>query len=180
MAILVGAVALVAAEGAGTSPAVAAARSCAQKAAFFNVHILGDRNGDYLFNFHAARLGIPDREAFVAVWSYGGPASTGGLALYAWDTRTRTHLSTLCSAARPSRTATRGSLRAPVSVKNGWNYGRRFACLQPGRFRVEVHEFAARKRVTLRMERTGELIATAEVTAKGASLRGSTRCDARS
>ena len=63
-----------------------------------------------------------------------------------------------------------------MRVKDGWFFGRKYKCLQPGRFVVEIRDIAGGKRVTVRVQRTGRLLAVGEVKAGGGWLRGAKSC----
>jgi hypothetical protein len=169
------------AAGAGTPAQTAVdARACAQRASFFNVHLLGDKDSADWVAFNGAALsGVPKRKAVAVVWSLGGPVSTSGIAVYGWMTASRSHFALDCTTTRPARQKPVTGLRAPVRVRNGWHDGFRFACLQPGRFVVDVRGVRGGRRLTVRMQRTGELIAVAEVGRRGGWIRGSKRCDER-
>jgi hypothetical protein len=173
--------ALVAVASGTTAPTAVEARACVQRAAFFNVEILGDRDGTRWVAGSARPLqGVPDQKTVAVVWSLGGPESTSGMAVYAWITNADSRFAFQCRRTRAARKPTTKGLRAPVRVKDGWNVGRRFACLQRGRLVVAVRDIPGGKRMTVRMERTGQVVAMAETTGGGGWLRGSTRCERRS
>jgi hypothetical protein len=136
------------------------------------IHILGDRSWGWRIGSYSA---IPAKTTAILVWSTGGPPATDGLAAYGWTTRTRSGFFSRCSAGRAAAQPT-GSLRAPVSVKDRWFYGRKYTCIQPGRFVVAVSDIAGGKRLTVRVQRTGKLLAIGEVKAGGGWLRGSKSC----
>jgi hypothetical protein len=179
LAILVGAGALAAA-GAGTSASTAVeARTCVQRASSFNLHILGDKDTfRWTGPINPPFVGIRKRQTFVAVWSLGGPATARGMALYGWITATGARLSSLCSETRAGRQP-KGDLRAPVRVRNRRDLDQRFGCVERGRLVIEIRKLSDGNRLTVRMERTGHLIAVAEVRRGGGWLRASTRCDER-
>jgi hypothetical protein len=180
LATVVGAATLVAVGGGTSAPTPVDARACTQRSSFFNVHLLGDKDSADWVAFNGAALsGVPDRKAVAVVWSLGGPVSTSGIAVYGWTTASRTHFALDCTTARPARQKPIRGLRAPVRVKNGWHDGSRFACLQSGRFVVDVRDVRGGQRLTVRMQRTGELIAVAEIGREGGWIRGSRRCDER-
>jgi hypothetical protein len=182
LAFLVSAGALVAAAGGTSAPTAVEARACVQRASFFNVELLGDKDATRWSAASARPLSaVPDQKTVAVVWSLGGPVATSGMAVYSWMTDTRSRFAFQCTRSRAARKNSTRGLRAPVRVKDGWNLTRRFACLQRGRLLVAVRDIAGGgKRMTVRMERTGEVIAVAEVKRGGGSLRGSTRCDERS
>ena len=182
LAFFVSAGALVATAGGTSAPTAVEARSCVQRASFFNVEILGDKDAAGWIAASAKPLAsVPDQKTVVVVWSLGGPVATSGMAVYAWSTATRSRFAFQCTRSRAARKHSTRGLRSPVRVKDGWNLTRRYGCLQRGRLLVAVRDLAGGgKRMTVRMERTGEVIAMAEVKRGGGSLRGSTRCDERS
>jgi hypothetical protein len=172
--------ALAAAGGGGSATIDVQARSCERQGSFFNVQILGDRDAEYQFNFNAGRFGIPDRKAVVVVWGLGGPVSANGIAMYGWITNGQSRLGSFCSRApakgsdpKPTR------LRPPERVKHGWAAGPRFACLQRGRVVVQARDIPGGKRLVVRMQPSGALIAVAEVGRTGGWLRASKTCDQR-
>jgi len=61
-------------------------------------------------------------------------------------------------------------------VEDGWYFGRKFTCLQTGRFVVEIRDITGGKRLSVRVQKTGKLLAVGEVKAGGGWLRGSTSC----
>ena len=148
-------------------------RVCTPADIALHIQILGDRTWGWRLGRYT---GIPVKRTVIAVWSDGGPASTFGVASYGWAISTRSALSTSCSpgraAAQPS-----GGLRAAVRVKDGWFYGRKYKCLRPGRFVIEVRDITGGKRVTVRVQRTGKLLAVGEVRAGGGWLRGAKSCE---
>ena len=182
LAFFVSAGALVAVAGGTSAPTAVEARSCVQRASFFNVEILGDKDATRWTAMNARPLAaVPDQKTVAVVWSLGGPVATSGMAVYAWSTDRHSRFAFQCTRSRAARKHSTRGLRAPVRVKDGWNLTRRFACLHRGRLLVAVRDVAGGgKRMTVRMERTGEVIAVAEVKRGGGSLRGSARCDERS
>jgi hypothetical protein len=122
---------------------------------------------------------VRDAETFVTVWSRGGPPSTEGAAIYGWSTATRYRPSSYCTPARTGPRKPRGKLRRPVRMQDGWNDDSGFACSHRGRFAIQVRSIRRGKRMTVRMERTGEVIAVAEVRPGSGWLRASTRCEER-
>lgn len=180
LAILVCAGALVAAGDGGAASTAVDTRSCTSRSSFFYVQILGDRDAFRWTSMASSVFGeVRDAETFVAVWSRGGPPSTEGAAIYAWSTATRYRPSTFCAPARAAPARFRGKLRLPARMNDGWNDESRFVCSQRGRFVVRVRDIRDGKRVTVGMERTGELIARAEVTRGGGWLRVSAHCAER-
>ncbi len=174
------AVALVAAGSGGTAGSAPDARSCAQQGSFFNVQLLGDkRASDWLASSDKPLPGAPQRRALAVVWSLGGPTSTSGIAVYGWTTRAMSRFAPTCRLARTLKTPARARLRPVVRVKDGWHLEHRYGCVLPGRFVVRVQQLRDGRRLTVRMERSGELIAVAEIRSGGGTLRASTRCEQR-
>lgn len=173
---LLACVAALGAAGAGTpAPGVVEARSCAQVSDGFNVQILGESSWGFgLDNAH-----LPSKRTIVVVWSRGGPAASGGVAVFGWITNARSAFRAGCSVTSAARRQTPGALRPPIRVKDGWFWGRKFACFNRGRLRLVVRDIAGGKRITVRMDRTGVLVAQGEVTRGGGWLRASKRCDER-
>jgi hypothetical protein len=170
-AAVVSAAALLAAS-AGSSAPIAETRACAPREIAVNIQILGDRTWGWKLGRYTA---IPAKVTTIAVWSSGGPAATYGVAAYGWVTRTRASFSSSCTLGRAQGQPT-GKLSAPVRVKDGWYFGRKFTCLETGRFVVEIRNVAGGKRLTVRVQRTGKLLAVGEVKAGGGWLRGSPSC----
>jgi hypothetical protein len=170
--LLVSAAALAAAAAAPSSPSVAMSRVCTPRDTAVNIQILGDRSWGWRLERYDA---IPAKRVTIAVWSNGGPPSTFGVAAYGWATRTRSGFFASCgagtAAAQPA-----GKLRAAVRVKDGWYFGRKYKCIQPGRFVVAVSDIAGGKRVTVRVQKTGTLLALGEITAGRGWLRGAKSC----
>jgi hypothetical protein len=180
LAILVCAGALFAPDGAVAASIAVDTRSCTQRSSFFYIQILGDRDAFRWTSTASTVFGeVRDAETFVTVWSRGGPPSTEGAAIYGWSTATRYRPSTFCAPARAAPRRFRGKLRLPARMNDGWNDESRFVCSQRGRFVVRVRDIPGGKRVTVGMERGGELVARAEVTRGGGWLRVSTRCAER-
>jgi hypothetical protein len=65
-----------------------------------------------------------------------------------------------------------------VRVRDGLFTGRKLACVRSGRYLVEVRDIAGGKRLVVRMQRGGEVLAVGETQRGGAWLRGSKRCTA--
>lgn len=164
-AAVVSASALVAA-GAGssapTAPAAAQSRVCTPADVAFHIQLGGYR-------------AIPADVTVIAVWSKGGPVETDGIAAYGWATRNR---SAFYSGCRPGLAAGRidGGLRPAVRVRDGWFAGRKFTCSGTGKIVVAVSDIAGGKRVTVRVQRTGKLLALGEIVQGGGWLRGSKSC----
>jgi hypothetical protein len=172
LALLVSAAALVAVATAPSSPSAVVSRACTPKDIALNIQLLGDRTWGFGIERFTA---IPAKRSTIVVWSDGGPPSTFGVTAYGWATQTRAVFSTGCATGR-AFSSPAGSLRAAVRVKDGWFYGRKYKCLQPGRFVVAIGDVAGGKRVTVRVQRTGKLLAVGEVKAGGAWLRAAKSC----
>jgi hypothetical protein len=172
VALLVSSAALAAAAASPSSPSAVVSRACTPQEVAVYIQILGDRSWGWRLERYDA---IPAKRSVIVVWSNGGPVSTSGIAAYGWATRTRTGFFVSCPSGRAAAQPA-GSLRAPVRVKDGWFYGRKYTCLQPGRFVVEVRDIAGGKRVTVRVQKTGRLLAVGEVKAGGGWLRGAKSC----
>jgi hypothetical protein len=170
--LLVSTTALVAVAVATSSPSAVVSRACTPKEILVNIQLLGDRSWGFGLERYTA---IPSKRATIVVWSDGGPPATQGVTAYGWATRTQSAFSNGCAAGRAFRSQT-GSLRAPVRVKDGWFFGRKYKCIEPGRFVVEIRDIAGGKRVTVRVQRTGKLLAVGEVTTRGGWLRGAKSC----
>ncbi len=173
---LAAAVALVAAgAGASAPPAVDATGSCSQVGSFFNVQIAGNKLGSYWLRLLSEAFApIPSGKSMIVVWSFGSQTSRGPV-VYGWITDTRSRLSSRCPA-RAARRPTGGTLGPPVGVKDGWAYGRRFACNHRGRFLIHTEKLRNGIRMTVWMEKSRELIAVAEVAPGFGWLRTSKRC----
>jgi hypothetical protein len=156
------------------------ARTCKRQGSFFNVQILGDRDAEYQFSFARRRFGIPDGKTVVAVWGLGGPRSTAGVAMYGWIAESQSRLATFCArTASPGRDPKAAGLRPRVQVRDGWGSGPRYACLHQGRVVVRARDIPGGKRLVVRMQPGGHLIAVAEVERGGGWLRASKRCEQR-
>jgi hypothetical protein len=158
------------------------ARSCPQVAPAFRVEILGNRDrATYWLREASKSAGIPDGRTVVVVWSLGGPLSSNGVALHSWTTVPRARFSLRCARAAPTKTPPKTTGLGPkVKVKDGWNYGWKLNCQERGRIVVEVRDLPGGRRVTVRMQARGRVIAVAEVKNGGGWLRGSKRCSGSS
>lgn len=150
----------------------AAARVCLPKDVAVNIQILGDRTWGWKLGRYRA---IPEHVTTIAVWSSGGPVETQGLVAYGWATRTRSAFFAECRSGRAARQLA-GNLGPAVRVKDGWFAGRKFTCLDSGRIVVAISDTRTGKRVTVRVQKTGQLLALGEITAGGGWLRGSKSC----
>jgi hypothetical protein len=169
---LVGAAALVAAGAGSSAQSAVESRVCGPRDVSLNIQILGNRTWGWKLGQYSA---IPAKVTTIAVWSSGGPATTNGIVAYGWVTRNRASFSPACTLGRASAQPA-GTLSAPVRVKDGWYFGRKFTCLQTGRFVVEIRDITGGKRLTVRLQKTGKLLGVGEVKAGGGWLRGSTGC----
>jgi hypothetical protein len=168
--------AFVTAEDARAAPAAVSTRSCAPAGPFFNVHVFGKREGSFWAQPHIhpeVFAGIPPGTAAVSVWTFG--SQTGGPALYGWIADGRSRFSSRCRS-RTARVPSRGDLRPAVRVRDGWATGGRFECSHRGRFVIQTEELGRRTRMSVWIERTGELIAMAEAGPGTAWLRIAKRC----
>ena len=174
-AVVVCVVALVA-TGPGSSATsaseAAAARVCTPKDVAVHIQILGDRTWGWKLGRYRA---IPEHVTTIAVWSSGGPVETQGVAAYGWATRTRSAFFAECASGQAARQPA-GNLRPAVRVKDGWFAGRKFTCLDTGRIVVAISDTRTGKRVTVRVQKTGKLLALGEITTGGGWLRGSVSC----
>jgi hypothetical protein len=171
--LIVSASALTAAAAAPFSPSAVASRACTPLEVVVNIQILGDRAYGWRLSSYTA---IPANKTTIAVWSMGGPQSAHGIAAYAWANRTQSTFLRGCPAGRAAAQPS-GSLRAAVRVRDGWSFGRKYTCIQPGRFVVETRDIQGGKRVTVRVQRTGKLLAVGEIKGAGGWLRGSKSCE---
>jgi hypothetical protein len=171
--LVVSAAALTAAAAAPSSPSAVASHACTPLDVAVQIQILGDRAYGWRLGTYTA---IPAKKTTIAVWSMGGSQSVRGIAAYGWATRTRSTFLAGCPAGRAAAQPA-GSLRPAVRVKDGWSFGRKFSCVQPGRFVVEIRDIQGGKHVTVRVQRTGKLLAVGEIKGTGGWLRGSKSCE---
>lgn len=158
------------------APAAAETQACKQVWSSFTVSLLGDRDWAWWSNSPEVRR-IPDGRTVVMVHSLGGERGTN---VYAWATAARSAFADEC--ARVSRTPkppNLSSLGPPLRVKDGWNYGRGYACVEAGPILTTIDRSAKGTKVTVRMQRSGKVIAVAEIAGKGGWIRGSKDCDER-
>lgn len=172
-AVVVSAAALVAAGAGASAPSAAQARICTPADVAFNIQLLGDRTWGWQLGRYSA---IPAKVTMIAVWSKGGPVQNNGIAAYGWATRTRSAFFPDCTPGRAARQVD-GGLRPAVRVKDGWFAGRKYTCIGAGRIVVAVSDVSGGKRVTVRVQRTGKLLALGEIRAGGGWLRGSKSCE---
>ena len=154
-------------------------RSCVPAGPFFNVHLIGKKEGSFWSQPIAhpeAFAGIPPGKAMVSVWTFG--SQEGGPALYGWIADGRSRFTNRCRS-RTARAPSRGDLRPVLRTQDGWATGGRFQCYHRGRFVIQTEELGRRTRMAIWIERTGELIAMAESTPGSAWLRVAKRCQER-
>jgi len=171
-AALVSAAALVAAGAGSSAPSAAQARVCTPLEIAVHIQLLGNRTWGWLLSRYDA---IPAKVSVIAVWSKGGPVETDGIAAYGWATRNRSSFFARCGPGRAARQVD-GGLGPAVRVKDGWFAGRKFTCLDTGRIVVAISDTTTGKRVTVRVQKTGKLLALGEITTGGGWLRGSKSC----
>lgn len=178
--VAVATAALAAAGTGGTAPVAPDTRACSQQSSAFNVQLLGHRQvTDWVAFSQSTLAGAPQRRAIGVVWSLGGPVSTSGIAVYGWTTRGASRFGAACTAGRARKPVGQAKLRPAVRVKDGWHVEHRYACVLPGRFIVTVKPLADGRRLTVQLQRTGEVLAVVEIRRGGGALRASTRCDQR-
>jgi len=167
---------LLAAGTVSASPTAKETRSCAQIWSTFTVSLLGDRDRTWWANSPAIRT-IPDGRAVVTVWSLGGDR---GVNVYAWATAKQSRFESRCSSIKAAlKPPDLAALRAPVKVKDGWYYGRSAACVERGPLLITVGREGSKSRVVVRMQRSGKVIAVADLSRGGGSFRGSKACSDR-
>jgi hypothetical protein len=158
-----------------SAPTAVTTVACVQPGAFFNVQIAGKVEGTFVGTFYEAMFArVPKRESIVTVWTYGSEATNGPF-LYGWATSGRMASSSRCRP-RTVRPPAKGNLRAPLRVRDGWAVGKRYDCRQRGAFLVRTDVRGATTRLTVWMERSRELVATAEIRKGNGWLRASKRC----
>jgi hypothetical protein len=173
LALLVSATALAAAAAAPSSPSAVLSRACTPQDATLFISILGNRAYGWRLEEYKA---IPAKVSTILVWSMGGPPQTDGVAAYGWAQRSRAAFSGSCATGR-AFSSPAGSLRAPVKVKDGWFFGRKYRCYGAGRFVVSMQSIPGGKRVTVRVQKSGKLLAVGEIKGTSGWLRGSKSCD---
>ena len=150
-------------------------RSCAPINPWLAIQLVGNREAVYFNNFRSAPF--PPKRAAIAVWSLGGPASAGGTAIHGWVTSANGGFSARCSTVRTALKPPKLSGLGPVTrVKDGWFTGRKHTCEWRGRILVEERDIAGGKRISVRTQKGGSVLAVGEVTRAGGWLRGSKRC----
>jgi hypothetical protein len=162
-------------ESPASTPTAVTTVACAQPGAFFNVQITGKLEGTFVGTFYRDMFArVPKRESIVTVWTFGSEATNGSF-LYGWATSGRAISSSRCRP-RTARPPAKGNLRAPIRVRDGWALTRRYECRQRGPILIRTDVRGATTRLTLWMERSRELVATAEIRDGSGWLRASKRC----
>jgi hypothetical protein len=162
--------------GVAAAPTAAETQSCPQVWSSFTVSLLGDRDWTWWSNSPEVKR-IPDGRTVVMVHSLGGDRGTN---VYTWATAARSAFSKACSpVARRLKAPDLSSLGPPFRVKDRWNYGRGYACIEQGPIMTTVDRSSKGTRVVVRMQRTGKTIAVAEIAGKSGWIRGSKDCDER-
>jgi hypothetical protein len=157
-------------------PAATTTYSCAQVWGSFNVQLIGDR--DWGWNLGGlGNVGVPKERAVIVVWSLGGKLP-GGLNVYGWTTAKVSRPSPKCSVVKAKLKEPSLSGLGPVTrVKDGWAFGRKFACLDTGRVLITLTEGAGKARVVVRVQKSGRVMAVGEVKNGGGWIRGSKTCE---
>jgi hypothetical protein len=152
--------------------------ACQQVWSGFNVQLIGDR--EWGWNLEGlGSLGVPRDKAVIAVWSMGGKLP-GGLNAYSWSTAARTRPSPTCRALKTQpKPPSLSGLGPTIRVKDGWAFGRKFACFEQGALLITTTQAGGTTRVVVRLQRSGRVMAVAEVGNGGGWIRGSTRCESR-
>jgi hypothetical protein len=152
--------------------------SCQQVWSGFNIQLIGDR--EWGWNLDAlATLGVPKKKTVIAVWSLGAKVP-GGMNAYSWSTEARTRPSPKCKPLKAQLKAPSLSGLSPmVRTKDGWSFGRKFACFEQGPILITTTPAGGTTRVVVRLQRSGRVMAVAEVGNGGGWIRGSTRCQSK-
>ena len=175
------AAALALASAAASSPTAQSASTtygCTQVWSFFNIQLIGDRKWGWNLD-NLGFVGAPIKKSIIVVHSLGGPVTQQGINTYSWSTETRTRASSRCTTLK--RTLKPPSLKGlgPVTrVKDGWAFGRKFACAEPGELLITTSRVPGGTRVVVRAQ-SGRVLAVGELRDGGGWIRGSTRCDSR-
>lgn len=158
-----------------SAPTAVTTVACAQAGSFFNVQLAGKVAGTFTGVYYETMFArVPRQESIVTVWTLGSEG-TGGPFLYGWATSGRSSLSSRCRS-RAARPPAKGRLRAPLRVRDGWAFGKRYDCRQRGSIVLRTDVGGATTRLTLWMERSRELVAIAEIRKDSGWLRASKRC----
>jgi hypothetical protein len=152
--------------------------SCQQLWSGFNIQLIGDH--EWGWNLGAlATLGVPKKKTVIAVWSLGAKVP-GGVNAYSWSTAARTRPSPKCKLLKAQLKAPSLSGLSPlVRTKDGWAFGRKFACFEQGPLLITTTQTVGTTRVVVRLQRNGRVMAVAEVAKGGGWIRGSTRCQSK-
>jgi hypothetical protein len=163
----------------GAAPTAATTYKCNQVWASFYIQLIGDR--DWGWNLGGlGHVGAPTKKSMIIVHSLGGPKEQQGLNAYSWSTATRSRASSRCTTLRKALKAPSLTGLGPVTrVKDGWAFGRKFACAEPGALLITTSPVPGGTKVVVRLQRSGRVLAVGEVAKGGGWIRGSTRCDSR-
>lgn len=170
---LVAAAAAALAPAGGSAPSEVVTRSCAQAQGWFYIQIVGDVGWAWRLTETSV---LPRRTSVVAVWNDDGPVRDSGVGVLGAISKSGRRFASKCRPARRPAAKT-APLRPAIRVKDGWYYGRKYTCLQQGRVVLEARDLAGGgRRLTVRMQRTGALLAVGEVRGGSAWLRASRSC----
>ena len=160
------------------TPSATTTFSCAQVWGSFNVQLVGDR--DWGWNLGGlGNVGVPKERAVIVVWSLGGKLP-GGLNVYGWTTAKLSRPSPKCSVVKSQLKGPSLAGLGPVTrTKDGWAFGRKFGCLEPGRVLITLTEGAGKARVVVRLQKSGKVMAVGELGNGGGWIRGSKTCEAK-
>ena len=163
-----------AAEG-RSAPGAVGVRSCAPLSPWLVIQLTGDRDSVSFNRLRSAPF--PPKTVAIVVWSLGGATKDAGTAIHGWITATRGGLSTRCSTVRAAlKPPVLSGLGPATRVKNGWFTGRKHTCEWRGRILVEERDIAGGRRISVRTQKGGSVLAVGEVTRNGGWLRASKRC----
>jgi hypothetical protein len=152
--------------------------SCKQVWSSFNVQLVGNR--DWGWNLGGlGNVGVPKERAVIVVWSLGGKLP-GGINVYGWTTAKRSRPSPKCSVVKASLKAPSLTGLGPITrVKDGWAFGRKFGCLDPGPLLISLTQNGRKAGMIVRLQKSGRVIAVGEVGSGGGWIRGSKTCEAK-
>ena len=138
------ALALLAAGAVSAAPQATETVSCAQVWTGFNVQLIGDR--DWGWNLGGlGSVGVPKKRATIVVWSLGG-VLPGGVNVFGWATAERSRPSPRCALVKARLAPPSLAGLGPVTrVKDGWAFGRRFGCLEPGRVLITTTQGSGKR-----------------------------------
>jgi len=173
------ALALSAAPSGGASPNAATTYRCNQVWGSFYIQLIGDRDWGWNLGGLGA-VGAPTKKSMIIVHSLGGPKEQQGLNAYSWSTATRTRASSRCTTlTRALKAPSLAGLGPATRVKDGWAFGRKFACVERGALLITASSASGGTRVVVRLQRSGRVLAVGEVAKGGGWIRGSIRCESR-